>query len=132
VSAPRLDLDTRNLGADGPFEAWEGDHTALVHVLWAASRQGLTLEGDADAIASMVMRSQFLASARALDVHAPTPEAATDLLAQAAQYDAEAAAIRVRIAEEPRMDRDDMNLLDHNACTLERLAEALRQEASTR
>ena len=29
----RLDNDTRQKGTEGPFEPWEGDHTALVHVL---------------------------------------------------------------------------------------------------
>lgn len=61
-----LDLDTSTEGTGGPFEAWEGDHTALVHVLWAAKREGLTLEKDADAIASMVLNSRFLAAHTAL------------------------------------------------------------------
>ncbi len=55
-----LDLDTRTKGTDGPFEAWEGDHTALVHVLWHAHHEGLTLEKDFDTIATMVMQSRFL------------------------------------------------------------------------
>src|SRR5690606_1879434 len=60
--AHQLDRDTRGKGVDGPFESWEGDHTALVHVLWAARHQGLTLDKDADTIASMILRSRFLAA----------------------------------------------------------------------
>lgn len=39
-----LDLDTVERGTDGPFENWEGDHTALVHVLWSAKHDGLIAE----------------------------------------------------------------------------------------
>jgi hypothetical protein len=56
------DLDTKARGTEGPFEDYESDHTALVHVLWAARRAGLTLEADADAIASMIRRSRYHAA----------------------------------------------------------------------
>lgn len=131
MTTPHLDTDTRAKGTDGPFASWEGDHTALVHVLWSARHQGLTLANDTDAIASMVMRSRFLAANRARPT-ADLSDAAGggDRLALAAQYEAEAATIRARLDAEPEMDSDDANLLDHNACTLERLAANLRQEAS--
>lgn len=58
----RLDNDTNEYGTTGPFKDYEGDHTALVHVLWAAKRRGLNLEDDADAIANMIMRSRWLAA----------------------------------------------------------------------
>lgn len=61
-----LDVDTVQFGTDGPFESWEGDSTALVHVLWAARHGGLTLQNDGAAIADMIVRSRFLAAARAL------------------------------------------------------------------
>lgn len=55
-----LDLDTQQKGTDGPFEDWEGDHTAFAHVLWAARRKGLTLESDTDEIVSMLLASRAL------------------------------------------------------------------------
>lgn len=39
-----VDLDTYEKGTDGPYEHWEGDHTALVHVLWGAKHDGLIAE----------------------------------------------------------------------------------------
>lgn len=59
---PRRDLDTEMNGVEGPYEHWEGDHTALVHVLWSAKNDGLTLERDADEIASMILRSRWRAA----------------------------------------------------------------------
>ena len=59
-----LDLDTFERGTEPPFDDWEGDHTALVHVLWSAKHEGLTLDTDCDAIASMVMQSRWLAKQR--------------------------------------------------------------------
>lgn len=44
--------------SDGLPEAWQGDHTALVHVLWGAAAAGLTLE-DADDLARFIRRSQY-------------------------------------------------------------------------
>lgn len=38
------DLDTIEKGTDGPFQDWEADHTALVHVLWSAKHDGLIAE----------------------------------------------------------------------------------------
>lgn len=58
----RLDNDTNEYGTTGPFKDFESDHTALVHVLWAAQRRGLNLDDDADAIANMIMRSRWLAA----------------------------------------------------------------------
>jgi hypothetical protein len=37
-----VDPDTRQQGTRGPFQSWEGDHTALAHVLRAAHGYGLT------------------------------------------------------------------------------------------
>lgn len=59
-----LDVDTRTKGTRPPFEYWEGDHTALVHVLWHAKRQGLTLDS-ADDLASMILQSRWAAAYRA-------------------------------------------------------------------
>lgn len=56
------DNDTAAKGTEGPYEYWEGDHTALVHVLWAAKHSGLTIMDDADTIASMILRSRFMAA----------------------------------------------------------------------
>lgn len=61
-----LDVDTVQFGTDGPFESWEGDSTALVHVLWDARHKNLTLKDDAATIADMIVGSRFLAAARAL------------------------------------------------------------------
>ena len=58
------DVDTMTKGTAGPFEAWEGDHTALVHVLWAAKRSGLSLD-DADAVAELILQSRWAAAYRA-------------------------------------------------------------------
>ena len=60
-----LDLDTVQYGTFGPFEDWESDGTALVHVLWAARRSGADLVSDAPRIAAMILGSRFLAAARA-------------------------------------------------------------------
>jgi hypothetical protein len=60
----RLDNDTREKGTTGPFETWESDHTALVHVLWACSHDGLTLTDDFDDVASRIFRSRWLAAVR--------------------------------------------------------------------
>ncbi len=61
-----LDNDTVQFGTDGPFERWEGDSTALVHVLWDARRRGLTLKDDGPAIADMIIASRCIAADRAL------------------------------------------------------------------
>lgn len=61
----RQDLDTRTKGTEPPFAYYEGDHTALVHVLWAAKHEGLTLEADADEIASIIAHSRWLAAVKA-------------------------------------------------------------------
>lgn len=48
------------------FEPWDSDHTALVHVLWAAERDGLTVE-HADELAAHIMGSKWF---RAVQQHA--------------------------------------------------------------
>ncbi|AEJ94162.1 hypothetical protein THIBAULT_46 [Mycobacterium phage Thibault] len=57
------DVDTLTKGVSGPFEPWEGDHTALVHVLWAARRAGLSLD-DADEVAERILCSRWAAAYR--------------------------------------------------------------------
>lgn len=37
---PNIDVDTNEFGTAKPFEPWEGDHTALVHVLWHGENSG--------------------------------------------------------------------------------------------
>lgn len=49
---------------DDVIKPWDCDHTALVHVLWDARREGLSLEHDADQIASNIMRSKWMRAAR--------------------------------------------------------------------
>ena len=63
-----LDGDTIDHGTDGPFDYWESDHTALVHVLWNAKHNGLTLQNDADQIASLINQSRWLAAQNAAAV----------------------------------------------------------------
>ena len=52
-------------------QPWDSDHTALVHVLWAAQRDGLTVER-ADELAAHIMRSTWC---RAVRQHAVEAEA---------------------------------------------------------
>lgn len=49
-----------------PIQPYDSDHTALVHVIWAAKREGLTVE-KADELASKIMRSKWM---RAVRLHA--------------------------------------------------------------
>lgn len=65
----RMDNDTEQYGVAGPYKPWESDSTGFVHILWAARRAGLTLEKDADEIATMVMGSRWL---QAVKAHAPS------------------------------------------------------------
>jgi len=58
----RPDPDTLQNGTNGPFEPWESDHTALVHVLWGARHQDLNLKDNADEIAEMILGSRWLAA----------------------------------------------------------------------
>jgi hypothetical protein len=44
-------------------EPWDSDHTALVHVLWASRREGLSLD-DFDELASRIMRSKWMHAVR--------------------------------------------------------------------
>ena len=53
------------------IKPWDSDHTALVHVLWAAQRDGLTVER-ADELAAHIMRSTWC---RAVRQHAVEAEA---------------------------------------------------------
>jgi hypothetical protein len=62
-----LDADTLDKGTDGPFQDWEGDHTALVHVLWHAKWDRLDLLDEAEVLADRIVRSRWLAAARAED-----------------------------------------------------------------
>lgn len=72
-----LDADTAFRGHDGPFDYWESDHTGLVHVLWSAKYHGLTLQGDDDEIASMIVRSRWHQAVKAHAVEAERTEEAT-------------------------------------------------------
>lgn len=54
------DNDTVQYGLEGPFEPWESDHTALVHVLWHARDKGWTLQDNADDLASLIRNSRFM------------------------------------------------------------------------
>lgn len=73
------DVDTLARGTSPPFDDWEHDHTGLVHVLWQARREGLSLDGDEDEIASLILNSRWAAAYRAAAVVAAqadeTPEA---------------------------------------------------------
>jgi hypothetical protein len=51
------------------IQPWDSDHTALVHALWAAQREGLTVR-EADALASRIMQSKWM---RAVRQHAAEP-----------------------------------------------------------
>lgn len=61
---PHLDPDTWQKSAEGPFEDWESDFTGLIHVLWSARHQGITIQGEADTVARMILRSRWFAAAR--------------------------------------------------------------------
>jgi hypothetical protein len=60
----QLDHDTETKGVDGPFERWESDHTALVHVLWSLKSHGLITAEDPDTVATQIMSSRWFAAAR--------------------------------------------------------------------
>lgn len=63
MTEPLIDNDTWQYGGTaGPFKPWEHDHTALVHVLWAAKHEGWTLQDDCDKIAGLILRSRWLAA----------------------------------------------------------------------
>ena len=115
----QLDNDTRQKGTDGPFEPWEGDHTALVHVLWTAKRAGLTLENDFDAIATMILRSRFLAAriAQALNAHD---------VGGGFQREADSARTRLAAAEADGRHPEYIDGLTHRVALFERLATEAR------
>lgn len=69
----RLDNDTRAKGTEGPFDYWEHDHTGLVHVLWNVRRLGLTVEDNADEIATLILHSRWAAAYRANSASEETP-----------------------------------------------------------
>lgn len=48
------------------LQPWDSDHTALVHVLWAAQRGGITIS-DPDVLAQHIMGSKWM---RAVKEHA--------------------------------------------------------------
>jgi hypothetical protein len=61
-----VDLDTYQKGVEPPFQYWEDDHTALVHVLWSVRRNGvMPASEDADAIATRIARSDWHSAVRA-------------------------------------------------------------------
>lgn len=51
---------------DETIKPWDHDHTALVHVLWEAERNGLTI-CDADQLASLIMASHWMRAVRSLE-----------------------------------------------------------------
>lgn len=65
IPSAHPDPDTAFNGLDGPFEYWESDHTALIHVLWTAKHQGLTLQGDDEEIARLIRHSRWHAATKA-------------------------------------------------------------------
>ncbi len=75
----RPDNDTFQYGTKPPFQYWEHDHTALVHVLWSARHQGLNLKDNADEIAEMILCSRWLAARQ----HKAATEATAELLEEA-------------------------------------------------
>lgn len=51
---------TQTSPATKPAQIWEGDHTALVHVLWDAVNEGLIPRGtDCDVLARHIRRSEY-------------------------------------------------------------------------
>ncbi|MFE6966881.1 hypothetical protein ACFVAJ_17355 [Agromyces sp. NPDC057679] len=63
-SSRRVDRATAEKGHDGPFDPWEKDHTALVHVLWDCKADGLNLHGDFDEIATRIRQSRWMTAQR--------------------------------------------------------------------
>lgn len=59
-----LDSDTVQHGTTPPFAYWEGDQRALVGVLWSARHDDLTLDEDAERIASNILASRCIAAVR--------------------------------------------------------------------
>jgi len=55
----------------GAYQPWEGDYTDLVHVLWAAQREGeLPREVDCDKLAGRIFRSRWYEATCVRAVHA--------------------------------------------------------------
>lgn len=48
---------------DQEIQPWDSDHTALVHVLWAAEREGLSLDTPDD-LAQYIMTSKWMRAVR--------------------------------------------------------------------
>lgn len=46
------------------LKPWDGDHTALVHVLWDCRHDGLTLKDDPDKVAARIHRSRWMDAVR--------------------------------------------------------------------
>ena len=80
-----LDNDTVEYGREAPFEYWESDHTALVHVLWHAKHEGLNLVDDVDKIASLIRSSRYAAAVKHGAKEAPNWGAATPSAAGSVQ-----------------------------------------------
>lgn len=99
-----LDNDTKQKGVEGPFERWEGDHTAFVHVLWSAKHLGLTLEKDFDAITSMLLRSRAMAARTAFAVVDHDGEQLKEALRRKADEEELEAEECQEIAEDARAD----------------------------
>lgn len=64
--------DTRQQAAEA-FKPWEGDHTDLVHVLWAVDRDGLTLHDNFDEVASRIRSSRWLRAYTAAALASSSP-----------------------------------------------------------
>jgi hypothetical protein len=51
------------LGAQSDIQPWDSDHTALVHVLWQAEHNGLSLDRPDD-LAQHIMTSRWMQAVR--------------------------------------------------------------------
>lgn len=65
-------VDTRQQPAEA-FKPWEGDHTDLVHVLWAVDRDGLTLHDNFDEVAARIRSSRWLRAYTAAALASSSP-----------------------------------------------------------
>ena len=132
----KLDNDTLQKGIEGPYEAWEGDHTALVHVLWAAKHDGLTLEKDFDTIASMILHSRFLAARtqHAIDAHDRAKalkalhDAVDGQVAEAERHERRAEETRAELAD-PRLPMERFASLQDRIEKSKRFAADARERA---
>ncbi len=95
-----LDLDTIQKGIAAPFEVWEGDHTAFVHIVWHAKSRGWTLRDNDAKIASAILRSRAMAAQKAAARRDALNDAARQVadLPETVSRD-EVAALLARLAE---------------------------------